>query len=183
MMELLSGRTGEIAVAALAVIAVAVAGGLMTEVGDWYESLKFPRLRPPNWLFAPAWTVIFAFIAASGVVGWEHADSTEARTRLIGLFAVNAILNVLWSPLFFKLRRPDLALYELAVFWLSILALVIELSRLSSLAGWLIAPYLAWVTFAGWLNWRVVQLNKPFTGRAANASTSRERQDGGRVSS
>jgi len=183
MIELLSGRTAEIVVAALAVIAVAVAGGLMTEVGDWYESLKFPKLRPPNWLFAPAWTVIFALIAASGVVGWEHAESPQARLRLIGLFVINAVLNVLWSPLFFKIRRPDLALYELAVFWLSILALVIELSRLSSLAGWLIAPYLAWVTFAGWLNWRVVQLNKPFTGRAANASTSRERQGGGRVSS
>jgi translocator protein len=183
MMELLSGRTAEIAVAALAVTAVAVVGGLMTEVGDWYESLKFPKLRPPNWLFAPAWTVIFAFIAASGVVGWEHAESPEARSRLVALFAVNAVLNALWSPLFFKMRRPDLALYELAVFWLSILALVIELSRLSSLAGWLIAPYLAWVTFAGWLNWRVVQLNKPFTGRAATASTSRGRQGSGRVSS
>jgi translocator protein len=183
MMELLSGRTAEIAVAALAVIAVAVAGGLMTEVGDWYESLKFPKLRPPNWLFAPAWTVIFALVAASGVIGWEHVETSEARSRLIGLFAVNAVLNVLWSPLFFKMRRPDLALYELAVFWLSIVALVIELSRLSTLAGWLIAPYLAWVTFAGWLNWRVVQLNKPFRGRTASASTSQERQGDGRVSS
>jgi tryptophan-rich sensory protein len=183
MMELLSGRTAEIAVAALAVIAVAVAGGLMTEVGDWYESLRFPKLRPPNWLFAPAWTIIFALIATSGLVGWEHADTPEARSRLIALFSINAVLNVLWSPLFFKLRRPDLALYELALFWLSILALVIELSRLSSLAGWLIAPYLAWVTFAGWLNWRVVQLNKPFGGRAASAPTSREGQGSGRLSS
>jgi translocator protein len=183
MMEVPSGRTAEIAVVALAVIAVAVAGGLMTEVGDWYESLKFPRLRPPNWLFAPAWTVIFALIAASGVIAWEHAQTSETRSRLIALFVVNAVLNVLWSPLFFKMRRPDLALYELAVFWLSVLAIVIELSRLSSLAGLLIAPYLAWVTFAGWLNWRVVQLNKPFRGRAASAPTSREREGGGRVSS
>jgi translocator protein len=180
---LLSGRTAEIVVAALAVIAVAVAGGLMTEVGDWYESLKFPKLRPPNWLFAPAWTVIFALIAASGVIGWEHAESPEARSRLIALFVVNAILNLLWSPLFFKLRRPDWAFYELIPFWLSVLALVVELSRLSSLAGWLIAPYLAWVTFAGWLNWHVVQLNKPFAGRATRASTSREGQGSGRVSS
>ena len=100
-------------------------------------------------------------IAASGVIAWEHADGAD-RTRLIALFAVNGVLNVLWSPLFFKLRRPDWALYELLPFWLSVLALVIELSRMSSVAGWLIAPYLAWVTFAGWLNWRVVQLNRPF---------------------
>ena len=76
------------------------------------------------------------------------------------------MLNVAWSPLFFKLRRPDWAFFELIPFWLSILALLIELSRLSIIAGWLIAPYLAWVTFAGWLNWRIVQLNKPFPGAA-----------------
>ena len=64
-------------------------------------------------------------------------------------FAVNGVLNVLWSPLFFKLRRPDWAFYELLVFWLSILVLIIELARMSSFAAWLLAPYLAWVTFAG----------------------------------
>jgi tryptophan-rich sensory protein len=164
--DLLSGRPLEIAVAAAAVAVVAVCGGLLTDVGPWYESLRFPRLRPPNWLFAPAWTVIFIFIAAAGVTGWEHADSWDSRARLIALFAINGVLNVLWTPLFFKLRRPDWALYELLPFWLSILALVVVLARISSLAGLLMVPYLAWVTFAGWLNWRVVELNKPF-GRAA----------------
>ncbi len=72
------------------------------------------------------------------------------------------MLNVLWSPLFFKLKRPDWALMELLLFWVSILALLIHIGGISTLAGFLIAPYLAWVTFAGFLNWRVVQLNKPF---------------------
>jgi translocator protein len=172
MMGLDSGRAVEVLVAAAAIIAVGFAGGMMTEVGDWYENLNFPRLRPPNWLFAPAWTTIYLLTAAAGVIGWEHAKTPEARLRLIALFAVNGVLNVLWSPLFFKLRRPDWALYELLPFWLSVLALVIELSRLSSLAGWLIAPYLAWVTFAGWLNWRMVQLNKPFGGRTSASKRS-----------
>lgn len=174
--------TAEIAVAAASVIVVAIAGGLMTDVGPWYESLTFPRLRPPNWLFGPAWTVIFALIAAGGVIAWDHANSLD-RLRLIVLLAINGVLNVLWSPLFFKLRRPDWAFYELIPFWLSILALVVELSRISSLAGWLIAPYFLWVTFAGWLNWRVVQLNKPFGARALGASYSSKAGNHGRVSS
>ena len=183
MMGLDSGRTAEIIVAAAAILAVAFAGGTMTEVGEWYESLNFPRPRPPNWIFAPAWTTIYLLTAAGAIIGWEHAKSLEGRSRLIALLAVNGVLNVLWSPLFFKLRRPDWALYELLAFWLSVLALVIELSRLSSLAGWLVAPYLGWVTFAGWLNWRVVQLNKPFKGRAIGATTSGEGEDNGGVSS
>ena len=169
MIELLWGRGAEIAVAAAAVSVVALAGGLMTEVGDWYESLTFPRLRPPNWLFGPAWTLIFILTAASGVIGWEHGGSAD-RSRLVALFAINGVLNIFWSPLFFRLRRPDWAFYELIPFWLSVLTLVIALFRISSMAGWLISPYLAWVTFAGWLNWRIAQLNKPFGGAAVHAS-------------
>ena len=182
MIELLSGRAAEIVVATAGVAVVAVAGGLMTVVGDWYESLTFPRLRPPNWLFGPAWTVIFILIASSGVIAWEHADSAE-RPRLIALFAINGVLNILWSPLFFKLRRPDWAFYELIPFWLSVLALVVELSRISTVAGWLIAPYLVWVSFAGWLNWRIVQLNKPFGRRALSPSASGKVRSDGRISS
>ena len=116
MMGLDSGRTAEIVVAAAAILAVAFAGGTMTEVGEWYESLNFPRLRPPNWLFAPAWTTIYLLTAAGAIIGWEHAKGLEGRSRLIALFVVNGVLNVLWSPLFFKLRRPDWALYELLRF-------------------------------------------------------------------
>ncbi len=182
MIEIVSGRWTEIAIATAGVAVVAIAGGLMTDVGDWYESLAFPRFRPPNWLFGPAWTVIFVLIASSGVIAWEHADSGD-RSRLIVLFAINGVLNVLWSPLFFKLRRPDWAFYELIPFWLSVLALVVELSRISSVAGWLIAPYLVWVSFAGWLNWRIVQLNKPFGQRALGPSESGKVGTDGRVSS
>lgn len=129
MIELLSGRGAEIAVAAAAVSVVALAGGLMTDVGDWYESLTFPSLRPPNWLFGPAWTLIFVLTAASGVIAWEHGDTAD-RSRLVALFAINGLLNILWSPLFFRLRRPDWAFYELLPFWLSVLALVIALFRI-----------------------------------------------------
>jgi tryptophan-rich sensory protein len=160
----------EIAVALASVAVVAVIGGSMTDVGPWYERLKFPRLRPPNWAFGPGWTVIFLFIAASGVVAW-NAASAEQRTLIVILFAINALLNVLWSPLFFKLRRPDWALYEIIPFWLSIAVLVVVLFQISTLAGWLILPYLAWVSYAGWLNWRVVVLNRPFSAGSTGVET------------
>ena len=161
-MDFLSAHFREIWVAVAGVTFVAGVGGLMTDVGPWYERLRFPRLRPPNWLFGPAWTVIFALIATAGVLAWNEAPDAQARRLLIALFGLNGLLNLAWSPLFFKLKRPDWALIELVPFWLSILALVIFTLPFSSRAAALLAPYLAWVTFAGWLNWRVVRLNAPF---------------------
>jgi benzodiazapine receptor len=98
------------------------------------------------------------------VMAWERAPDGRFRAWLIGLFAVNGVLNVIWSALFFKLRRPDWAMLELVVFWLSILALLVFIDRISGLAATIFAPYIVWVTFAGWLNLRVVQLNSPFGG-------------------
>ncbi len=152
----------QILVAVGAVVVAAVAGGLMTDVGEWYESLRFPRLRPPNWLFGPAWTLIFALIATSGVIAWNAAPDEGARRTLAVLFALNGVLNVAWSPLFFKLRRPDWAFMELIPFWASILALILFIAPFSAKAAALLAPYLVWVTFAGFLNWRIVRLNAPF---------------------
>lgn len=170
MIELIAQHWPETLVTLSALVTAAVIGGVLTDVGLWYESLNFPRLRPPNWLFGPAWTVIYCFIGAAAIVGWNAAEGAD-RALIVWLFAINWVLNVLWSPLFFTFRRPDWALYETVPFWLSVLALVIVLFRVSSLAGWLIFPYLLWVTFAGWLNWRVVALNRPF-GRSCDAARS-----------
>ena len=166
MMDFLGAHFREIWVAVAGVAFVAGVGGLLTDVGPWYERLRFPRLRPPNWLFGPAWTLIFALIAIAGVLAWNDAPDESARRALIALFAVNGVLNIAWSPLFFKLKRPDWAFVELIPFWLTILALVLFILPFSPRAAALLAPYLGWVTFAGWLNWRIVRLNAPF-GRAA----------------
>jgi translocator protein len=141
---------------------VALAGGLLTDVGPWYERLRFPKLRPPNWLFGPAWTTIYIFIAVSGVMAWENAPDAAMRGLLITLFFLNALLNVLWTPLFFKFRRPDWALIEVAPLWLSIVALMVCIYAIRPGAALVMSPYLAWVSFAAWLNWRIVELNKPF---------------------
>jgi tryptophan-rich sensory protein len=81
---------------------------------------------------------------------------------MLALFALNGFLNLLWSLLYFRLRRPDWALIEVGLLWLSVLLLIVVLGRYSRTAAWLLAPYLAWITFAGALNWGTVQLNQPF---------------------
>lgn len=155
-------RWRPIAIAAGAALFVAVLGGLMTDLGPWYTSLKQPPWKPPDWAFGPVWTTIFALAAASGVIGWRRAPSRGARETMLALFAANGFLNVLWSLLYFRLHRPDWALLEVPLLWLSVLALIVQLSRFARPAAWLLSPYLAWVATAALLNWETVRLNGPF---------------------
>ncbi len=151
-----------IIVAALLAIVLAGAGGALTDVGPWYRQLRKPRLQPPDWLFGPAWTVILSMTAAAGVLAWRGARGPEQHMQVAIYFGVNWVLHLLWSPLFFKLRRPDWALLENVFLWASVLALVIGLRAFSTTASWLEVPYLLWVSFALWLNWTIVRLNAPF---------------------
>jgi len=155
-------RAKAIAWAALAAIAVAGLGALSTDLGPWYRSLVEPPWKPPDALFGPAWTTIYALAAIAGVRAWERAPRRSDREWMIALFAFNAFANVLWSLLFFRLRRPDWALAEVGLLWLSILVLIVVLGRYSRASAWLLVPYLAWVTFAAALNGAVVRLNAPF---------------------
>jgi benzodiazapine receptor len=150
--------------AAAAAILIASLGATMTDLGPWYQALKKPSWQPPGWLFGPAWTLIFALAAASGVIAWRNATTDKQREWVIGLFAINGTLNVLWSMLFFRLQRPDWALIEVALLWLSVLVPIIVFARYAKTASALLLPYLAWVTFAAFLNWEIVRLNAPFGG-------------------
>lgn len=141
---------------------VAVIGGAATDIGPWYAALKKPSWQPPNWLFGPVWTTIFALCVVAGVIAWRNAATDEARFLIIGLFVVNGLLNIAWSVLFFSLRRPDWALIEVAALWFSILALIIAFFPISRLSALLLAPYLVWVSIASFLNWTIVSLNSPF---------------------
>jgi translocator protein len=151
-----------IIIAAGVAIFLGAFGGLMTPIDDWYGNLRKPRLQPPNWLFGPAWTIILGLAAWSAVVAWNAAPDASARATVIILFAANALFHALWSPLFFRMRRPDLALIEVVFLWGSLVALVIGLWPISPMASLLIVPYLVWVSFASWLNSAIVRLNRPF---------------------
>lgn len=148
--------------AALAASAIAGLGALSTDLGPWYQGLRQPAWKPPDALFGPAWTLIYALAAAAGVHAWHAAPRPSDREWLIGLFALNGFLNLLWSLLFFRLQRPDWALVEVGFLWASILLLMVVLGRYSRPARLLLVPYLAWVAFAAALNLAVVQLNGPF---------------------
>lgn len=134
----------------------ALSGAIFTP-GQWYEGLKKPWWRPPNWLFGPAWGLLFIMIALSGWFVWREAGFGLA----IVIYGVQLVLNFLWSAFFFGMKRPDYALYDLMGLWLSILACIIIFAPISATAAWLMVPYLCWVSFAGCLNFTMLKLNGP----------------------
>jgi tryptophan-rich sensory protein len=148
--------------AALGVVLVALLGGLATQLGPWYEGLKQPPWKPSDALFGPAWTIIYALSAAAATRAWVLSRTRPGQLRVLLAFGLNGLLNVAWSVIFFSLKRPDWALGQVVVLWLSIAALITMCWRIDTLAGVMLLPYLAWVSFAAALNAAVVQLNGPF---------------------
>jgi tryptophan-rich sensory protein len=144
---------------------LAAVGGLLTEIGPWYRGLKKPKLQPPDWLFGPAWTLILAAWAYAGALAWTMAPDAATRQLVAAAFGLNALLHLAWTPLFFKLKRPDWAFIEILPFWLSILAQMLIVAPHAPRAAWLLLPYIVWVSFAAGLNWRIVRLNGPFPAR------------------
>ena len=137
-------------------------GGAVTEIGPWYRNLKKPAWQPPDWLFGPAWTIILGLAAWAAVLAYNGATDDAGRTLVVALYAINFAAHLLWSPLFFKWKRPDLALIEVVFLWGSVLSLCLLLRQFSVLASWLIVPYFVWVSFAACLNLMIVRLNRPF---------------------
>ncbi len=151
-----------VAVAAAAALFLMVGGAVLTPIDRWYADLHKPKWNPPNWAFGPAWTIILCLWAWSGVLAWRGAATAAERDLVLVLYGVNAVCHFLWSPLFFRLRRPDWALAEVVFLWLSLLVLLVAVRPLSVLASWLIVPYFIWVSFAACLNAAIVRLNRPF---------------------
>ena len=145
-----------------AAIFLGAIGGLMTPIDTWYANLRKPAWQPPNWAFGPAWTIILGLAAWSAVIAWNAAPDDAARRSVIILFAVNAVCHFLWSPLFFRLRRPDWALIEVIFLWASLVALIVGLWPFAPKASLLIVPYFLWVSFASFLNYTIVRLNGRF---------------------
>lgn len=153
----------DVLIASAATLAVAFTGGALTRLDAWYFALKQPSFKPPDWVFGPAWTLLFILITIAAVWAWRAADETPARRRrLVWLLGANAVCNIVWSGLYFFLRRPDWALIEVVFLWLSIVLLMMHLWPYCRRAAWLLVPYLAWVSFAAVLNLAAVRLNAPF---------------------
>lgn len=144
----------------LAIFLVGVVGmgsaiGLLTQPGDWYAGLAKPGFNPPNWLFAPVWTLLYVMIAIAGWLVWlDLPDSTAMR-----LWLVQVALNFLWSPVFFGLHSIGLALAIIVLLLAAILGFIAAAWRRKPAAAALFVPYAAWVGFATLLNASIWQLN------------------------
>lgn len=138
---------------------VAGVGGRWTtiEIPGWYRSLNRPAIAPPNWVFGPVWTILYALMAVAAWLVWQTAPSPQ-RSWALGLFLFQLALNLAWSWIFFRRHAIGAALTEVVLLWVMIGATMLIFSRVAPAAAWLMAPYWVWVTFASILNaafWRL----------------------------
>ena len=135
-------------------------GAIVTtpEIDGWYKTIEKPSWNPPDYVFGPVWTTLYVMMATAAWWIWRPAGLRAARKPLV-LFAVQLGLNVAWSWIFFGMHQLGLAFGEILVLWLAILATTVAFYRRSRIAGWLMAPYLAWVSFASVLNFTIWRLN------------------------
>ena len=129
----------------------------------FYAQLARPDWAPPAWLFGPVWTTLFIMMAIASWLVWRRGGLAAQRTPLV-LFLAQLVFNALWSWLFFAWQLGGLALGDIIVMWLLIAACIVTFWRTSTLAGALLVPYIAWVSFAGFLNFTLWQLNPQILG-------------------
>lgn len=128
-------------------------------VNGWYATANKPWFNPPNWIFAPVWTVLYIMMGIALYLVWKSgAEKTIKQTAII-LFAVQLTLNFFWSFIFFKLQLPGWAFAEIILMWAMIFITILWFGKISSAAAWLLVPYISWVSFASVLNYAIWKLN------------------------
>ncbi|MBN1273042.1 MAG: tryptophan-rich sensory protein [Candidatus Aminicenantes bacterium] len=138
-----------------------VIGSIFTvrSINTWYEGLNKPTFNPPNWIFGPAWTLLYLAMGIAAYIVWRNGWSKrEVKVALI-VFAFQLVLNALWSIIFFGMRAPLAGFIEIFFLWAAILATLILFWRISLAAGLLLLPYIGWVSFAALLNYYLWRLN------------------------
>ena len=139
-----------------------IIGSLFTtsSISSWYSTINKPSFNPPNWIFGPVWITLYIMMGISLYLVWQKSDlSGISVKRALILFGIQLALNSLWSIIFFGLHSPMAAFFEIVVLWVFILLTILEFWKISHLAGWLLVPYLFWVTFASILNFSIWRLN------------------------
>jgi tryptophan-rich sensory protein len=157
--------TGWRAIAALAgfvavCLAVGAIGGLSTasSVGTWYQTLAKPSFNPPDWVFAPVWTILYVTMGVAAWRVWRQLGFLAGRVPL-RLFGAQLLLNLLWTFLFFGLRHPAAAFFEILLLIAAIVATIVAFRRVDKWAELMMVPYLMWVLFAAVLNGAIWYLN------------------------
>ncbi|MEQ9408175.1 MAG: TspO/MBR family protein [Fuerstiella sp.] len=158
----MNDRTRWIGLAVFVALCFGAAGlGAMAttpEIDGWYRTIRKPSWNPPAGVFGPVWSMLYALMGLAAWRVWTPAGFRAARVPLT-LFAVQLMLNVAWSWIFFHFHQPGWAFVEIIVLWIAILITTIEFFRSAKIAGWLMLPYLFWVSFASVLNFAIWQLN------------------------
>lgn len=146
-------------VSLLIVFGIATLGGFLTNlsVGSWYPTLNKPSWTPSGATIGTVWTVLYTVMGIAAWIVWRSGSG--GRQRPLAIYALQLLLNAGWSALFFGLRSPGLALLEIGILWLAILATSVTFWKVSKLAGVLMVPYLIWVGFAGVLNAFIWKMN------------------------
>ncbi|WP_371418503.1 TspO/MBR family protein [Agrobacterium sp. MA01] len=137
------------------VVGAGLIAGLTNMPGDWYQSLQKPFFNPPSWLFGPVWTTLYVLIGVAGARIWQRAPKSAAMQ----LWFAQMAFNLMWSPAFFGLQNPELALAVIFGMLVTIIAFMIKARPIDRISALLFIPYLAWVSFAGVLNLSLAWLN------------------------
>ena len=147
----------------LTCLAIGYLSGTVTRsaITTWYPTLVKPIFNPPNWIFAPVWSLLYIMMGVAAGLVWNRIEvEKEAVKKALIFFIIQLVLNALWSYLFFGLKNPLLAGVEIILLWLMIYETYLKFSKINKLSGYLMLPYLAWVSFAMVLNWSIWWLNK-----------------------
>jgi tryptophan-rich sensory protein len=157
-------KTKEIISLIVAIItcqAAGIVGSIFTasKIPTWYKGLIKPALNPPSWVFGPVWTTLYLLMGIALYIIWKKGLNTEGVKFALTIFAVQLILNALWSIVFFNMENLGLALINIVLMWISILWTIVLFYRLSPTAGLLLIPYILWVSFASYLNYAIWTLN------------------------
>lgn len=146
----------------LALELLGLSGSVFTRknIPTWYRGLNKPSFNPPNWVFGPVWTLLYGLQGAAAYLIFKQTLFHPIAKTAFVLFILQLVLNLFWTPLFFALHKLFLALIEILVFWAVLLVVTILFFQVKPLAGWLMLPYLCWVSFASLLNYFIWKLNK-----------------------
>ncbi len=156
-------KTTKIIVLVISCLAIGFLSGQVTRdaITTWYPTIIKPSFNPPNWIFGPVWSMLYAMMGVAAGFVWAKIDSnSEVVKKALLFFAIQLALNALWSYLFFGLHNPLLALIEIILLWLMIYEAHSQFKKIDKIAGYLLLPYLAWVGFASILNGSIWWLNR-----------------------
>jgi tryptophan-rich sensory protein len=152
-----------IAVVLMTCLVVGYLSGMVTRdsITTWYPTLVKPSFNPPNWIFAPVWTILYIMMGVAGGMVWNRMEQdAENVKKAFMFFIIQLALNAIWSLLFFYLHNPFLSLIEIVLLWLLIFETYTQFKKIDKVAGMLLVPYLAWVSFAMVLNGSIWWLNR-----------------------